>query len=178
MALPQIINPAAPSGSDNPSLGDDELRGIKQFLVDVFGLPNNTLITAAAFTITTAGSVTVNSSLTIPCALFGPPSTILRIESQYSQILFGINGSSLMVIGPTNVAVRFGLGVGLGLTVAATGAFGGSLGVGTLSPTQVSLHVAGQEFVASHLIVGGELRLDTNVSARFVLPVGVSRFAT
>ena len=41
MALPQTLNPSAPAGSAARSLGDDQIRALKQFLIDVLGLPNN-----------------------------------------------------------------------------------------------------------------------------------------
>lgn len=57
-ALPSTIDPATPTGGSARSLGDDQIRALKQFLVDVFGLPNNSAISAATFTIDTTGTIT------------------------------------------------------------------------------------------------------------------------
>jgi len=58
MALPQTLVPTSPAGSDSPQGGDDQLRGIKQFLADVFGLPvSPTSITNAVSAITAAGEM-------------------------------------------------------------------------------------------------------------------------
>jgi hypothetical protein len=59
MALPNQIDPNTPLGSAAASTADDQLRALKQFLIDVFGLPNATNITAAVTTINTAGALTV-----------------------------------------------------------------------------------------------------------------------
>ena len=59
MAIPTSIDKATPSGNDSPSLGDDELRALKLFLQDIFGLPDATDITVAPFSITAGGLVTV-----------------------------------------------------------------------------------------------------------------------
>lgn len=47
MAFPVLINPSAPADSDNPGLGDDEFRALKQQILDLFGIPASTNITAA-----------------------------------------------------------------------------------------------------------------------------------
>jgi hypothetical protein len=46
MALPVIINPATPPGSETPALGDDQLRALKQAILDLFGMAPATPITA------------------------------------------------------------------------------------------------------------------------------------
>ena len=50
MAFPETIDPAAPADTDSPSLGDDQFRALKQFLVDVLGLPSSPTAVAAAAT--------------------------------------------------------------------------------------------------------------------------------
>ena len=57
MALPNSIDPAAPAGSAARSLGDDQIRAFKQFIIDIFGLPTNAAISSALFTVDTSGSV-------------------------------------------------------------------------------------------------------------------------
>lgn len=39
MALPQTLDPAAPATGDSPGEGDDQIRNLKQLLIDVLGLP-------------------------------------------------------------------------------------------------------------------------------------------
>lgn len=56
MALPNSIDPAAPAGADALSGGANQIRALKQFLVDVFGLPTSpTAIQAALMAATTNG---------------------------------------------------------------------------------------------------------------------------
>lgn len=57
MALPQTISPTTPLGSDARSLGDDQIRALKQAIIDIFGLPSATPITGSLFTVSAAGSV-------------------------------------------------------------------------------------------------------------------------
>ena len=61
MALPQTLNTSAPAGSAARSLGDDQIRALKQFLIDVLGLPNNLSITGAVFSIDTDGTISTIS---------------------------------------------------------------------------------------------------------------------
>ena len=103
-ALPSTIDSASPLGSDSPALGDDQLRALKLYIVDVMGVPNASAVTAAPFAITTAGVVTVGQSpLTVPTLLRGAASQILRIESQYSSIVLGIDGASSLSVTPTGI---------------------------------------------------------------------------
>lgn len=57
MALPNSINPNTPLGSDLKKFGDDQIRGLKQAVIDIFGLPPAIPITAAPFQIGTDGSI-------------------------------------------------------------------------------------------------------------------------
>lgn len=64
MSLPTTINPSAPANTDSPSLGDDQIRALKQFLVDIFGFPTYpTQVTGAPFGVTAAGSVGFSNGL-------------------------------------------------------------------------------------------------------------------
>ena len=58
MALPNTIDPSTPTGGSALSLGDDQIRALKQFLVDVFGLPNNQAVSNATFSIDLDGDIT------------------------------------------------------------------------------------------------------------------------
>lgn len=58
MALPQTLAPGTPLNSDPKSEGAEQIRNLKQFIADVFGVPSNTPITAAPFAITASGAVT------------------------------------------------------------------------------------------------------------------------
>ena len=69
MALPATIAPATPLGSDLKSDGDNQIRALKQFIVDVFGVPANTAINNAAFAITAGGGVTAPQTLTVTGAM-------------------------------------------------------------------------------------------------------------
>lgn len=60
MALPAQLDPTSPGGADQMSLGDDNIRAFKQFLIDFLGIPSATNCTAAAFGLTTGGVVTVS----------------------------------------------------------------------------------------------------------------------
>lgn len=61
MALPAAIDPATPGATDSPGQGDDHIRNLKQFIVDVFGLPASpTQVAAAAMSISAAGVVTLS----------------------------------------------------------------------------------------------------------------------
>ncbi len=64
MSLPTTINPSTPGASDSPSQGDDQIRAIKQFLVDMFGWSTDpTSLTGAPFAVTAAGSVGFSNGL-------------------------------------------------------------------------------------------------------------------
>ena len=97
MALPQTLAPLVPAGTDSPAQGDNELRGIKQYVIDVLGVPDNQAVTAAAFAVTTAGVVTVSQTpLTVPSMLQGPASGLLVIRAGYSAINFQVPSGLLV----------------------------------------------------------------------------------
>lgn len=200
MALPASIDPATPAGGDSPSQGDDQFRALKQYLIDVLGFPNATNVTAGAFTMTTGGVVTVSRSpLTVPTQVLGGPSSFLQIGAQYSQIDF-LNATNLVVsISPTGLYFQPGrsfiesssgyLAVGTGGSTSiffytqgqnnprmvVTGP--GSVGVGTTVPT-AQFHLAGQGFLATQMVFGGQSRYDLHASGRLVIPVGSGFYAT
>lgn len=55
MALPNNIDSSTPAGTDSPSLGDDQFRDLKTFLIDVAGFTSGTNVTNRAFTYNTNG---------------------------------------------------------------------------------------------------------------------------
>lgn len=55
MSLPNQLDDDAPTGSDSPALGDNELRALKTFLRDMLTLPNATNISAAIANFAAAG---------------------------------------------------------------------------------------------------------------------------
>lgn len=56
MALPATIDPAAPAGTDPAAQGDDQIRALKQALIDILGLPSSpSQVTVALMTVTTGG---------------------------------------------------------------------------------------------------------------------------
>lgn len=60
MALPSIVSPSTPVGSEGLGLGDDQIRALKLALTDIFGIPVDTAIAAALFTVIAAGLKSVN----------------------------------------------------------------------------------------------------------------------
>ena len=57
MALPNLINAASPADADNPAAGAAQIRGLKQFLEDLFGLTDSLNYTVGGVTISSAGVV-------------------------------------------------------------------------------------------------------------------------
>lgn len=117
MPLPQTLDASAPAGTASPAQGDDQLRGIKDYLRDVYGAPDGSAVdpgsNSPVFTVSTTARATFNwSPLTVPTVLRGTASQILRIESQYSQIIFGINGASSMGLGTSGMIIHGALAVG------------------------------------------------------------------
>jgi len=62
MALPTTIDKASPGATDSPALGDDQIRALKLFIEDVFGIPDATSITVEAMNIGSDGSVVINDT--------------------------------------------------------------------------------------------------------------------
>ena len=107
MAIPNTINPATPAGTDSPAQGDNEITGIKQYIVDVFGVPNNSAVTASALTIAASGVVSIlRSPLTMPTQIQGAASQVLRINSQYSNMIFEINNATIMSLNATGMIMQ------------------------------------------------------------------------
>lgn len=63
MAIPNQIDTATPAEGTAFSLGDNQLRDLKQFLVDVFGFADATNITAAAWDMQTNGTLKMNARM-------------------------------------------------------------------------------------------------------------------
>lgn len=63
MAFPRNIDPAVPAGTDLISGGDNELRQLKQDLIDLFGLPSASNITAAIMDINADGTIAALSEI-------------------------------------------------------------------------------------------------------------------
>lgn len=55
MALPSTIDSTTPAGSASPALGDDQIRALKLSIVDIFGVPDNTAVSVAAFAMVAGG---------------------------------------------------------------------------------------------------------------------------
>ena len=104
MSLPQTVNAATPAGSDAPSLGDNEFRSLKQYIVDVFGVPDNTAVTASAFAITAAGIVTVSQSPAyLPTYVLGGPSGIFKMSALYTSMELQVASNTIMQVMATGV---------------------------------------------------------------------------
>ncbi len=62
MALPATINASVPGSTDSPSLGDNEIRALKQFLIDMFGWPADpTSLTGAIMDVAANGSIAISN---------------------------------------------------------------------------------------------------------------------
>ncbi len=73
MALPNSIDPTSAADLDNPSLGASQFRNLKQFIVDVYGVPvAPTLITAPAFAMTAGGILTLSQGQMIVPGIAAP----------------------------------------------------------------------------------------------------------
>lgn len=104
MSLPNTNNPADPTGSDSPAQGDDQLRGIKQYLVDVLGVPNNVAVTAQAASISAAGVMSIlQTPFTVPSLVRGTASQVLWLESQYSTLNLRVNNTDILTVNQTGV---------------------------------------------------------------------------
>ena len=91
MALPQTLNSATPASSDSPADGDNQIRDLKTYVIDVLGVPSNSAVTAAAFSISTGGIVTVSQSgVALPTYVHGPTSAMLVINTGYTGLFFYI----------------------------------------------------------------------------------------
>ena len=62
MALPNEIDKSLPGNNDDPSQGAGEIRSLKEFLQDLFGLVDATNYTVAPISISPAGVITFNVS--------------------------------------------------------------------------------------------------------------------
>jgi len=93
MAFPTSIDPETPQGTDQRSSIDNEIRDLKQFIADVFGLPTGTTnITAAAFSITAAGAVKR------PNTKKDFPLTMVRVSAAGSSPSMELKGEYLPVL--------------------------------------------------------------------------------
>lgn len=64
MGFPESLDPTSPAGLDSPRLGDDQIRALKQFLADLFGVVvSPTTIAAACGSIASTGKFTITSGL-------------------------------------------------------------------------------------------------------------------
>lgn len=117
MALPQKINRADPSDSDNPSAGASVFRQLKTFLQDVFGLTDNTDYTAAAFAITTAGLVTVKQH---PFTLDTGVGLIVKSTGPHViGAASAVTANGILLVTAATAASAYGAGMLLRSTVTA-----------------------------------------------------------
>jgi len=85
MSLPQTIDPSKPAIGDYVYDGDNELRNLKQFTIDVLGVPNTTQVSAAAMSILSGGAITLTYP-TYETVRFYPPDV-----SNYASSVISIN---------------------------------------------------------------------------------------
>lgn len=73
----------------------------------MFGAPDNVAVTAAPFSYTSIGVMTVlQSPLTVPTQVQGTASQTLRITSQYSSMVFEIGSASVMALTATGLVMQ------------------------------------------------------------------------
>jgi hypothetical protein len=94
MSLPNQINKADPAGTDAANTADDQLRALKLFLEDLFGIPDATNISAAVSAITTGGVLTISQS--------GPTMTRPKVVTSLDDT----NGNEIFSLTATGSAVN------------------------------------------------------------------------
>src|SRR6266850_7451275 len=55
MALPQLVDPTLPAGTENLNTGDDRIRELKRQYNDILGIPDATNISVAGFLFVAGG---------------------------------------------------------------------------------------------------------------------------
>lgn len=148
MTFPALLNAALPQGSDSPSRGDDELRGIKRFIQDVFGVLDSTQYNAAAFAISPVGVVTfaqpgmVGQTMVMNQGTITAAVPVIDATTSWSQSATTFSGWRLNVtdLGSTSTSLLLDLRVGNTTVfgVTKTGAL-----AQTLSSTFVGPHSIG-----------------------------------
>lgn len=96
MSLPNQVDPTTPTGSSARSLGDDQIRALKQAIIDIFGLPSAIDISSAVATINSSGQIT---SLNISAS-----STPIRPNSINFDTI--ANLASLIAVKGSNPGIR------------------------------------------------------------------------
>ena len=158
MALPNLINAASPADADNPAAGAAQIRGLKQFLEDLFGLTDNTNYTVSPFSISTAGVLSgllVGAGATsygFPLVVNATPGANVNVAAFSSLGMAAGNQVSVGIGDPTagnyaSAIIRYTNGAGvaassylslfnygdnLGKALNVLG--GGNVGVGTPAP--------------------------------------------
>ncbi len=79
MALPTTVDPTRPANTESPAEADDQIRALKQAIVDILGWPTDpTSITAAALGMTAGGVLTVQQvAFAIQAGTVGAPSLVI-----------------------------------------------------------------------------------------------------
>src|SRR3990167_4361541 len=136
MALPQAIDKAAPADSDNPSAGASQIRNLKTFLEDVFGLTDATNYTVAPFAITTAGVVTVKTTPFAPDTSDG--SALGSATKMWSDLILA--SGAVVNFNNGNVTLTHAAGVltlaGANLVVSGVGPH--AIGGATIASAQIT----------------------------------------
>ena len=143
MALPNSIDSSTPPGSQSPALGDDRIREFKLAVEDIFGVPDATNVTQAAFDIDAGGLA--------QCLFYDVTSAPASGE-------LGRNGSTLywrLADSRTNTTLR-----PFGIIADTTGTPAASIGVGMLfqaeSGDEAPSDFGALDFVASDVTAGSE----------------------
>ena len=143
MALPNSIDQSTPPGSQSPALGDDRIREFKLAVEDIFGIPDATNVTQAAFDIDAGGLA--------QCLFYDVAAAPASGE-------LGRNGSALywrLADTRTNTTLR-----PFGIIADTTGAAATSIGVGMLfqaeSADEAPSDFGALDFVASDVTAASE----------------------
>jgi len=118
MALPATINPSAPGSSDSPSLGDNELRALKQFLVDMFGWPTDpTSLTGAIMDVAASGSIAISNGFTDGTA--STPALFPTSNANTGIYFPAVNFVNMALGGSAAFQLFYASGTRTGLTIRA-----------------------------------------------------------
>ncbi len=118
MALPSTINPSAPANTDSPSLGDNEIAALKQFLVDMFGWPTYpTSLTGAVMDVAANGSIAISNGFTDGTA--STPALFPTSNANTGIYFPAVNFVNMALGGNACLQLFFASGTRTGLTLRA-----------------------------------------------------------
>lgn len=180
MALPQKIQINAITGASQPSQIDNDINNLKQALVDIFGIPNNTNVSTAVMTVNASGLDNVIFRDTA-----GNPDVSGELQRNGSVLKFH-NGSAVRTLmtleGNQTVTGELTLtgddldfAAGAGVEIGTTDAFG--LSLKTNNTARYTVTSVGQHLFGTSVATGsgqGDVVMGNNSSLRFVRQDGTT----